>query len=318
MTLRLSVQSSASGDAVYPLISAGDRLLIGGGAECDLRLPDLATTGVIAELRRTEGADGRWRLLPTGTGAEVLFNGAPLPSGQDEAVADGTELRVGAYRIMVRLLTPDTMDGSMPGLSGDEVSERLMGAAAASADAGLGAAPQRSRTLQRSEASAGPVLVVINGSQRGRATPPLQAGRSLVIGRSRACHVTLPDPRVSRRHARLGNDRRGLWIRSAGGVGGVRVNGAGTIGRQRLAVGDLVDVGGTRLEVRFVGADAYERIAIPAGAARSPSGDGGVSAALVGGRLRAELDRWEVVDPVGLALGVAGIVAGLLGVISGL
>ena len=82
MTLRLSVQSSASGDAVYPLISAGDRLLIGGGAECDLRLPDLATTGVIAELRRTEGADGRWRLLPTGTGAEVLFNGAPLPSGQ--------------------------------------------------------------------------------------------------------------------------------------------------------------------------------------------------------------------------------------------
>jgi len=47
-----------------------------------------------------------------------------------------------------------------------------------------------------------------------------------IIGRSLDCHLTLEDPLVSRRHARIVVDERGAHIEDMGSRNGVRVNGA--------------------------------------------------------------------------------------------
>jgi hypothetical protein len=63
------------------------------------------------------------------------------------------------------------------------------------------------------------------------------------IGRSAECHLTIDDPLVSRRHARLivGSDR--VVIEDLNSRNGVRVNGAGSHGPTQLREGDRIRVG---------------------------------------------------------------------------
>lgn len=355
-TLRLSIQSSALGDAVFPLLPAGDRVVIGADAACDVCLPGPGVAVRHAVIRRA-GIDGRplqrngWTVAACEGVDDLLLDGRPVGSvgsvgrGDASSLTHGSVIRIGGYVLTVRLLTRATLDGSSPGLTPAELGSRIDAARAAAVGAGgagrsglpNGEAPRPPRAgvpgvpeIPRVSGVSGlsgvaEVLVVINGPARGRATPRLSLGSRLSIGRSRSCGVTLSDPRVSRRHAWLGGDRGGLWIRNAGGVGGVWVNGRATVGRRRLGLGDLVDIGGTRFEVRHSGRAAYERIATPSGPARS-----GTTGRLVrllrsaGGRRGAvfgpvgvldELERWEVVDPVGLGIGLLAVFAGLVGIL---
>jgi hypothetical protein len=64
-----------------------------------------------------------------------------------------------------------------------------------------------------------------------------------IIGRSLDCHLTLEDPLVSRRHARIVVDESGARIEDMGSRNGVRVNGA--VIREPLALrnGDRVRIG---------------------------------------------------------------------------
>jgi RNA polymerase subunit RPABC4/transcription elongation factor Spt4 len=70
----------------------------------------------------------------------------------------------------------------------------------------------------------------------------LRPGESL-IGRTRACHLRVDDPTVSRRHARLLVVRDVCTIADLGSRNGVKINGAKITDARQLANGDVVAVG---------------------------------------------------------------------------
>ncbi len=90
-----------------------------------------------------------------------------------------------------------------------------------------------------------PALVVLDGVAAGQRFP---VGGDAVIGRHRA-DVRLNDSRVSRRHAVVRVSGHGLEIEDLGSANGTSVNGVDVDGSQRLADGDVVQVGGVRLAV---------------------------------------------------------------------
>jgi len=78
---------------------------------------------------------------------------------------------------------------------------------------------------------------------------------STVVGRSRTCHIPIPDPQISRRHATFSNDGRRVTVRNVSNTNGVRVNGV-LIERdaeRALVVGDRVSLGSHEIEVCALG-----------------------------------------------------------------
>jgi pSer/pThr/pTyr-binding forkhead associated (FHA) protein/DNA-binding NarL/FixJ family response regulator len=72
-----------------------------------------------------------------------------------------------------------------------------------------------------------------------------------VVGRSRTCHIPIPDPQISRRHATFSNTGRDVQVRNVSQTNGVRINGV-LIERDvahALKVGDRVMLGTHEIEV---------------------------------------------------------------------
>ncbi len=80
-------------------------------------------------------------------------------------------------------------------------------------------------------------------------------GRPLTIGRAADADVAVPDPLVSRRHARLAPRGGRLVLVDLGSTNGTRVNGA-AIREAVVGPGDRIEVGATRLEIVPPGAGA--------------------------------------------------------------
>jgi pSer/pThr/pTyr-binding forkhead associated (FHA) protein len=76
-----------------------------------------------------------------------------------------------------------------------------------------------------------------------------------VVGRSRTCHIPLPDPQISRRHAAFSNTGRDVAVRNVSQTNSLRVNGI-SIERDAtwpLTVGDRVTVGSHEIELCGLG-----------------------------------------------------------------
>jgi hypothetical protein len=72
--------------------------------------------------------------------------------------------------------------------------------------------------------------------------------RTVVVGRSRDCDITLDDPNVSRRHAEVSREGGAYWIADLGSTNGVTVNGK-RVNRAQLEPDDAILIGTT--ELRF-------------------------------------------------------------------
>lgn len=68
-------------------------------------------------------------------------------------------------------------------------------------------------------------------------------GHEVVIGRSPDCHITIEDPLVSRRHARLTIDGERAFVQDLGSRNGVRVNGQPIDTKTELSDGSRVRIG---------------------------------------------------------------------------
>lgn len=68
-------------------------------------------------------------------------------------------------------------------------------------------------------------------------------GPEVVLGRSPDCHITIEDPLISRRHARIAIREDGATIADLGSRNGVRINGRGIDGETELKDGDRVRLG---------------------------------------------------------------------------
>src|SRR2546423_3938591 len=73
----------------------------------------------------------------------------------------------------------------------------------------------------------------------GATVAHLDKGRSLVVGRSTPADVEIPDPGLSRQHARFWWDDGGIWVEDLGSTNGTKKNGE-PIERAKLMAGDQI------------------------------------------------------------------------------
>ncbi len=101
-------------------------------------------------------------------------------------------------------------------------------------------------------APSGPENMIVQLAVDGRALElEISEGRApCVIGRSSEADVPLADPETSRRHAALQAAGGALYLTDLGSRNGTFLNGKRLANEGiELKVGDLVDVGNTRIEV---------------------------------------------------------------------
>ena len=85
-------------------------------------------------------------------------------------------------------------------------------------------------------------------------------GPEVTIGRSPDCHITIEDPLVSRRHARILIDADGARVEDHESRNGVRVNGKRIRGTHDLADGDRVRIGTQELVFNVAQPDARRSV----------------------------------------------------------
>lgn len=88
-------------------------------------------------------------------------------------------------------------------------------------------------------------------------------GPEVVIGRSPECHITIEDPLISRRHARVSIGGETAQVHDLGSRNGVRVNGRLIKGEQTLKEGDRIRIGTQELVFSIVRSE--QRAARPTG-----------------------------------------------------
>lgn len=99
----------------------------------------------------------------------------------------------------------------------------------------------RTSVLRRPELAGSAALIV--GGEGGRR---LSIGDNVTLGRLPECDVTLDDPSVSRRHAKIWRNGESWTIEDLGSTNGVKVNGS-QVGRSDLADGDRLHLGTVQL-----------------------------------------------------------------------
>lgn len=78
----------------------------------------------------------------------------------------------------------------------------------------------------------------------------IEAGESLVVGRSHDCDIPISAARASRRHAEIRAAQVGHRVVDLGSTNGTLLNGAPFSGEAPLDEGDVLDVGGCHLTYR--------------------------------------------------------------------
>jgi hypothetical protein len=107
----------------------------------------------------------------------------------------------------------------------------------------------RPRATPLSEAGAlAPVKVVLRVLEFGRERL-FEGLCPLTIGRDAAVELVLPDPEVSRRHARLESQHGVVYVRDLESSNGTYLNGRRITSAIETREGDTIDVGATRLTV---------------------------------------------------------------------
>lgn len=86
-----------------------------------------------------------------------------------------------------------------------------------------------------------PLLVATSGALKGERFEVTEAG--LMVGRDPENAVSIPDPGVSRQHARVLLHNSAVWVQDAGSRNGVFVNGKRVSRPKQLGPGDEMTVG---------------------------------------------------------------------------
>jgi class 3 adenylate cyclase len=94
------------------------------------------------------------------------------------------------------------------------------------------------------------LLAVLDGVEGGR---EIRVAGRLTLGRGDDAGIRIDDAEISRAHAVVTPTANGLELQDLGSLNGTWVNGERISGAVRLAQGDVIKVGATRVDVRSVG-----------------------------------------------------------------
>ncbi len=76
-----------------------------------------------------------------------------------------------------------------------------------------------------------------------------------VLGRDPGAHISLPDRKVSRKHARIFTKGDAYWVEDLGSANGVVIDGRPITGPRKLSAGSVLDIGGFQITVREAAED---------------------------------------------------------------
>ena len=85
----------------------------------------------------------------------------------------------------------------------------------------------------------------------GAQTAQLEKGRMIVVGRTAPSDVEIPDPGLSRQHARFVWDDHGIWVEDLNSTNGTKKNGE-PIQRAKVMPGDEIAIGPVRVSVHII------------------------------------------------------------------
>ena len=96
-----------------------------------------------------------------------------------------------------------------------------------------------------------PLLVATEGPLKGNRYQVVE-GDGLYLGRSDGCEITIPDPEVSRQHAKVTLHNAGIWVLDAGSRNGVFINDKRVVRPTELRPGGKLTIGGHEFLLELV------------------------------------------------------------------
>lgn len=174
------------------------RVVIGRGASCDVRLPDSTVSHRHASLR-AQGAD--FVLVDEGSSNGTFVGGVRIAPRTSRIVRSGDLARLGRVWIELRVdQSPTTRD-----------------VAAATRDIALAMVAEAMDAAGRSRV---PRVLVLEGHDQGAALELAESDRTYVVGRAPGCDLPLGDGDASREHLHVTRRGGGIFVRDLGGKNG--------------------------------------------------------------------------------------------------
>jgi pSer/pThr/pTyr-binding forkhead associated (FHA) protein len=197
---------SAAGDENRLTFDGTQRIVIGRGASCDVRLPDPSVSHRHACLR-AQGAE--FVLVDEGSMNGTFVGGVRIAARTSRLVRSGDLVRAGRIWLELRLdQSPITRD-----------------VAAATRELALALVSQ---AMARAGADATMRIQVVEGRDQGATLPLVAEDHVYVIGRAAECDLPLSDADASREHAQVSRRGSAVSVRDLGAkngtwIGGVRL-----------------------------------------------------------------------------------------------
>lgn len=190
---------SAEGNDARLTFDGMQRVVIGRGASCDVRLPDASVSHRHA-LLRAQGSD--FVLVDEGSTNGTFVGEVRVASHTSRIVRSGDRVRVGRVWLELRIdQTPITRD-----------------VAATTRELALAIV---SRAMARRGSDLSPRVRVVEGADQGTSLALAGEDRSYVLGRGAHCDLPLSDTDASREHACLFRRGSVVFVRDLGAKNGV-------------------------------------------------------------------------------------------------
>jgi pSer/pThr/pTyr-binding forkhead associated (FHA) protein len=239
MPITVLVRSTTSGE-VRLTFDGMQRVVLGRGASCDVRLPDSSVSHRHASLR-AQGND--FVLLDEGSTNGTFVGGVRVAPRTSRIVRSGDMVRLGRVWIELRLdQSPVTRD-----------------AGAATRDMALALVSQALAAMGVDQTAK---LRVVEGRDQGVTLALTEEGRVYTLGRGPDCDLPIADSDASREHAHVVRRGMAVTVRDLGGKNGTWL-GEVPVGADREAVWRpalMVRIGRTVLALEEPVGDALSRI----------------------------------------------------------
>ena len=249
MPAEFHIRPRAQGARSFRFATDLDRILIGRGEVCDVRLPHPYVSFHHATVQR--GPSG-YELVDQGSANGTWVRGRRVHAGESIRLQSGDRLALPGFFIDVKFGPGGTVDRTAgPETIGREIYLSLL-------------RPELGEQLPRLEVDAGPLA--------GRMLTLEPRDEPYVIGRDPSCDWEVPDREASREHVVVASDGTSVRVIDRGSKNGVRINGR-VVREALLADGDAIEVGRTVLLFRDPRGALLRRLS------RDPADPGDVSGA---------------------------------------
>lgn len=226
MSVEFHVRPRARGSRSFTFVTDLDRILVGRGEVCDVRLPHPYISFHHATIQR---APGGWEITDHGSTNGTWVRGRRVHAGESVRLQSGDRVALPGFLLDVRF-SPGASAGrnADPEAVGREIYHALL-------------RPDLQDQEPRLEIDAGPLA--------GRILTLAPREAPYLVGREPSCDWEIPDREASREHLAVFADGRTVRAVDHGSKNGIRVNGR-VVREAVLADGDTLEVGRTVLVFR--------------------------------------------------------------------